>query len=79
MSGQTVDYVRVSSTEQDPARQVVALGQVDETFTHMVSGKSRADRPRPGAAAAPRASRRRVASMDRLARSSSTSPSSCRT
>ncbi len=71
MSGQIVAHVRVSSTEQNPARQVVALGEVDETFTDMVSGKSRADRP--ALARLLRHVRRgdttRVASMDRLARS----------
>ena len=45
MPGQIVAYVRVSSVEQNPARQVVAIGPVDETFTDMVSGKSQAERP----------------------------------
>jgi len=71
MSGQIVGYVRVSSAEQNPGRQVVALSEVDETFTDQVSGKSRAERP--ALAAMLRHVRRgdtvRVASMDRLARS----------
>ena len=71
MSGQVVWYVRVSSVEQNTARQVAALGEVEETFTDRVSGKSRGGRPalatmlrhvRCGDTV-------RVASMDRLARS----------
>ncbi|MDN5759914.1 MAG: recombinase family protein [Tomitella sp.] len=70
-SGQVVAYVRVSSVEQNPARQHAAIGPVDETFTDQVSGKSRGERPalatmlrhvRDGDTV-------RVASMDRLARS----------
>lgn len=64
-------YARVSSVDQNPARQVAALGQVDETFTDTVSGKNRADRP--ALTELLRHVRRgdtvRVASMDRLARS----------
>ena len=45
MAGQVIGYVRVSSTEQNPARQVAALGAVDETFTDRISGRSRSDRP----------------------------------
>ncbi len=45
MSGQVVGYVRVSSVEQNTARQVAALGEVEETFTDRVSGKRRGDRP----------------------------------
>lgn len=48
MSGQTVGYIRVSTTEQNPDRQLVVIGNVDETFTDRVSGKSRADRPAKG-------------------------------
>ena len=71
MSGQVVGYVRVSSVEQNPARQVLALGEVDETFTDMVSGKSRADRPALAQLVhhVRRGDTVRVASMDRLARS----------
>lgn len=71
MPGQTVGYIRVSSVEQNPARQLAAIGTVDETFTDRVSGRSRSDRPE--LARMLRHVRRsdtvRVASMDRLARS----------
>ena len=64
-------YIRVSSVEQNPERQVVAIGHVDETFTDRISGKSRADRP--ALEAMLRHVRRgdtvRISSMDRLARS----------
>lgn len=70
-SGQAVGYVRVSSTSQNQARQLQAIGQVEELFTDEISGASRTDRP--GLAAALKHLRRgdllRVASMDRLARS----------
>jgi len=36
--------VRVSSVEQNTARLVAALGEVEETFTDRVSGKRRGDR-----------------------------------
>lgn len=71
MPGQIVGYVRVSSAEQNPGRQVAAIGDVEETFTDTVSGKSRTERPY--LAEMLRHVRRgdtvRVASMDRLARS----------
>lgn len=71
MSGQVVGYVRVSCLQQNPDRQVLAIGAVEETFTDTVSGKSRADRP--ALAEMLRHVRRhdtvRVSSMDRLARS----------
>ena len=71
MSGQVVGYARVSSTSQNLARQLEALGVVDELFTDHQSGKSSADRA--GLSDALRYVRRgdtlRVASMDRLARS----------
>jgi len=71
MPGQIVAYVRVSSTDQNPARQEAAVGEVEETFTDRVSGQNRADRP--ALARLLRHVRRgdtvRVASMDRLARS----------
>ena len=71
MSGQIVGYVRVSSTSQNLARQLEALGAVDELFEDRQSGKTRAQRP--GLEEALRYVRRgdtmRVASMDRLARS----------
>lgn len=67
--GQTVGYVRVSSADQNEARQLEVLDGCDRLFTDKVSGKS-ADRPalvellafvRDGDAV-------RVASLDRLAR-----------
>ncbi|MGW3796556.1 recombinase family protein [Dermacoccus nishinomiyaensis] len=68
---QTQGASRVSSTSQNLARQLEALGGVDELFTDHQSGKSRADRA--GLSDALRYVRRgdtlRVASMDRLARS----------
>ncbi len=71
VQGQTVCYIRVSSTDQNPARQVTAIGDVEETFTDRVSGGSRAERT--ALATMLRHVRRgdtvRVASMDRLARS----------
>jgi DNA invertase Pin-like site-specific DNA recombinase len=69
--GQTVGYARVSSSDQNLARQVEAIGPVDRLFEEKVSGGSRADRialadcvryVRDGDTV-------RVASMDRLARS----------
>ena len=44
MAGQIIGYVRVSSTDQNPARQVEAIGAVEETFTDHLSGASRAER-----------------------------------
>ena len=71
MAGQIIGYVRVSSTDQNPARQVETIGDVEETFTDHVSGGSRATRT--ALATMLRHARRgdtvRVASMDRLARS----------
>lgn len=72
MSGQIAGYVRVSSVEQNPDRQVVAIGEVDETFTDKVSGKGAEPAGPPSArccgtsaGATPSGSH----SMDRLARS----------
>lgn len=69
--GQTVGYVRVSSTDQNLARQLDAIGPVDRLFQDQVSGGSRANRA--GLAECLRYVRAgdtiRVASMDRLARS----------
>ena len=71
MSGQVLGYVRVSSIDQNPARQVEAIGVVDEVFTDHLPGASRTERAallslmrhaRAGDTV-------RVASMDRLARS----------
>lgn len=69
--GQTVGYVRVSSAEQNPARQYEAIGEVDRVFEDRMSGSKAATRNelqrmveyvREGDTV-------RVASMDRLARS----------
>ncbi len=71
MAGQIVGYVRVSSADQNPARQLAAIGAVEQTFTDTVSGGSRAERT--ALATMLRHVRRgdtvKVASMDRLARS----------
>lgn len=68
--GQVVGYVRVSSVDQNPARQVEALGAVDRTFTDKVSGRS-VDRPELAALRAyvRQGDTVRVKSPDRLARS----------
>lgn len=64
-------YVRVSSADQNPDRQLEALGECTKVFTDKISGKSRAKRTglsslmdyiREGDTV-------RVASMDRLGRS----------
>lgn len=39
-NGQVVGYVRVSSLDQNEARQVEAIGDVDRLFSEKVSGKS---------------------------------------
>jgi len=44
--GQTVAYVRVSSADQNLARQLEAVGSVDKHFEEKVSGKDRTSRPR---------------------------------
>lgn len=71
MAGQRIAYVRVSTVEQNPARQLAAVGGCDLVFTEKQSGKNIGDRPqlaalirhvRPGDVVV-------VASMDRLARS----------
>jgi DNA invertase Pin-like site-specific DNA recombinase len=63
--------VRVSSTDQNAARQLAAIGEVDRIFEDQVSGASRVDRT--GLEACLNYVRAgdtlRVASMDRLARS----------
>lgn len=43
-NGQTVGYVRVSAIDQNEARQIEALGDVDRLFSEKVSGKN-TDRP----------------------------------
>lgn len=69
MGGQTVGYVRVSSTDQNEARQVEALSGADRLFTDKVSGKNT---ERPALAQMLAYVREgdtvRVASLDRLAR-----------
>lgn len=42
--GQTVGYVRVSAADQNEARQVEAIGDVDRLFSEKVSGKNVDDR-----------------------------------
>ena len=42
--GMTVGYARVSTTEQNPARQLEALAGADRIYTDRASGKS-TDRP----------------------------------
>lgn len=68
--GQVVGYVRVSSADQNPARQYEALGTVDRVFEDRLSGK---DTKRPALtdclAYVRDGDRLKVASMDRLARS----------
>lgn len=69
--GQRIGYARVSSTDQNLARQIAALGEVDRTFEEKQSGARREGR----AALAEMLGYARsgdtvvVASMDRLARS----------
>ena len=41
MSGQVFDYVRVSTSSQNEARQVAALSDVDKIYMDKVSGKTR--------------------------------------
>lgn len=43
--GQRVGYARVSSTDQNLARQVAIIGDVDRIFEEKVSGVSRDGRP----------------------------------
>lgn len=69
--GQRVSYVRVSSLDQDPDRQGIAIGDVNYEFLDQVSGRSR--EARQGLTDLIRYVRNDdtvvVASMDRLARS----------
>lgn len=71
MSGQVIGYVRVSSVDQNDARQVEALGQVDRLYSEKVSGKNREDRKQLAALIdfAREGDTVRVKSPDRLARS----------
>lgn len=70
MTGQTVGYIRVSSADQNEARQVEALAGCERLFTDKVSGKN-TERPALAEMVAYVRSGDtvRVASMDRLARS----------
>lgn len=69
-AGQTVGYVRVSTTDQNPARQLEAIGQVDRLFSEKISART-TDRPQLQAMLAYVRSGDlvRVKSPDRLARS----------
>ena len=68
--GQLVGYVRVSTLEQNPARQLQALGRVDKLFQDAASGAGR-ERPQLGALLeyVRDGDVMRVKSPDRLARS----------
>lgn len=70
VEGQVVGYVRVSSVDQNPARQYEAIGDVDKWFEDKLSGKTRI---RPSLEAMLSHVRDgdwvKVSSMDRLARS----------
>lgn len=69
MGGQVCGYVRVSSVDQNPARQIETLAGCDRLFTDKVSGK---DTERPALTELLGYVREgdtvRVASLDRLAR-----------
>ena len=68
--GQTVGYVRVSTTDQNPARQLEAIGQVNRLFAEKISART-TDRPQLQAMLAYVRSGDvvKVKSPDRLARS----------
>lgn len=70
-SGQVVGYVRVSAADQNEARQLEAVGEVDRLFSEKVSGKNTADRERlqEMLAYVRQGDKVRVKSPDRLARS----------
>ncbi|AEI10216.1 resolvase [Corynebacterium resistens DSM 45100] len=72
MSGQVFDYVRVSTSSQNEARQVAALSDVDKIYMDKVSGKNTVTRDQLNAL---RAFVRvgdvvKVKAVDRLARNS---------
>ncbi|PCC37813.1 transposase [Brachybacterium alimentarium] len=69
--GQRVAYLRVSSTGQNLARQLEAVGECDQTFTEKQPGNSAIGRPQLQALVrhVRRGDHVVVASMDRLARS----------
>ena len=68
--GQIVGYVRVSSADQNPARQHEVIGRCDRVFEDRMSGKSRAKRKGLAdlIAYVRDADTVRVASLDRLGR-----------
>src|SRR5690349_4720850 len=70
MTGQLVGYGRVSSVDQNEARQIEALSGCDKVFIDKASGKGIADRPQLQAALdyVREGDTLRVPSMDRLAR-----------
>lgn len=69
--GQVVGYVRVSAADQNEARQLEALGEVDELYSEKVSGKNIDDRAqlREMLTYVRDGDKVRVKSPDRLARS----------
>lgn len=69
--GQVVGYVRVSAPDQNPARQLAAVGVVDELFSEKASGKNTSERVQLQAMLAyvRKGDKIRVKSPDRLARS----------
>lgn len=69
--GQRIGYARVSSTDQNLARQLATLGEVDRLFEEKQSGAQRADRTALAEmiAYARQGDSVVVSSMDRLARS----------
>ncbi|THE07811.1 recombinase family protein [Microbacterium oleivorans] len=69
--GQLVGYVRVSAADQNEARQLEAIGDVDRLFSEKVSGKNVDDRAqlKEMLAYVREGDRVRVKSPDRLARS----------
>ena len=69
--GQVVGYVRVSAADQNKARQLEALGEVDRLFSEKVSGKNTSDREqlKEMMAYVREGDTVRVKSPDRLARS----------
>lgn len=70
-TGKRVGYVRVSSAEQNPARQLEALGECDKLFTEHASGRNATERPQLAALLDYVREDDHVvcSSMDRLARS----------
>lgn len=69
--GQVVGYVRVSAPDQNPARQLAAVGVVDKMFSEKASGKNTGEREQLQAMLAyvRKGDTVRVKSPDRLARS----------